>query len=49
LNKVALEAPLDVEQRAANRKAIEEHLSEERMRGYYRNLMLESHMKNQEK
>jgi dTDP-N-acetylfucosamine:lipid II N-acetylfucosaminyltransferase len=49
LNKAALEVPLDVEQRAANRKAIEEHLSEERMRGYYRNLMLESHMKNQEK
>jgi dTDP-N-acetylfucosamine:lipid II N-acetylfucosaminyltransferase len=49
LNKAALDTPLDVELRASNRKAIEAHLSEERMRGYYRNLMLESHMRNHEK
>jgi len=36
----ALSIPLDVEVRKANRKAIEAHLNEERMRGYYRDLML---------
>jgi predicted anti-sigma-YlaC factor YlaD len=43
LTAEALSAPLDVQIRKANRKAIEAHLNEDRMREYYRDLMLIDH------